>query len=247
MQILAIDQGNTRTKFGLFNDGELQRVWTANTRKAASVDELRAMLFHPFEFPHTVHVALCTVVPELLPTWQQLAAQTGCPLTILTSRSPTPLHNAYRTPETLGVDRLMAAVAAAARVGVPVIPIHAGTATVVDAIDADHHYLGGMISLGISKTAEALATAASILWPAEWQEPEHAIGRSSAEALSNGLFYQSVGGLKAMVQAIRNELGAAAPLALTGGWARALSPHLDHVALVDEYLVLHGIAITVGE
>ena len=49
-----------------------------------------------------------------------------------------------------------------------------------------------------------------------------------------------------MVDAIRTELGTPAPLALTGGWAGALRPHLDNVALVDEYLVLHGIAIVMG-
>ena len=248
VSLLAIDQGNTRTKLGLFCDRELQRVWTAATNKTASPDELRAMVFHVPEVPTVISLALCTVVPELLPAWQQMATASTCPLLTLTGLSPTPLRNAYETPETLGADRLMAAVAAAECIGVPVIPVLAGTATVVDAVSWERHYLGGLIGIGIGTAAEALAEAASILWPAEWREPAHAIGRSSDEALSNGLFYQSIGGVVAMVQAIRAELAApAAPLVLTGGWAQRLSPHLEHVALVDDHLVLRGIAITAGE
>ncbi len=246
MYLLAIDQGNTRTKFGLFSHGALQRVWTANTDKTATPAVLRAHAFPAIDLPRGIHVGLCTVVLELLPAWEQLAAERGYPLTILTGLSPTPLQNAYLTPATLGGDRLMAAVAAAARVGTPVISLHAGTATVVDAVSPDGAYLGGIISLGIGTAATALTAATSALQLATWRAPVHAIGRSSTEALSNGLFYQSVGGVRAMVDAVRAELGAPAPLALTGGWAGALHPHLDNVALLDEYLVLHGIAICLG-
>ena len=86
--------------------------------------------FPPPDLPHIVHIGLCSVVPELLPAWEQMAAKRGCPLTLLTGQSATPLRNAYQTPDTLGGDRLLAAVAAAQRVGTPVIPLHAGTTTV---------------------------------------------------------------------------------------------------------------------
>lgn len=247
MYLLAIDQGNTRTKFGLFLHGTLERSWIADTDKSATPEMLYAQAFPSPELPRVLHLGLCSVVPELLPAWERMAAACQCPLTILTGQSPTPLRNAYATPDTLGGDRLMAAVAAAARVGTPVIPLHAGTATVVDAVSADGAYLGGMISLGIGSTANALTVATSALPLAAWQEPEHAIGRSSREAVANGLFYHSVGGVRAMVDAVRAELGTSAPLALTGGWAHALRPYLDHVALLDEFLALHGIAITLAD
>lgn len=247
MQLLAIDQGNTRTKFGLFSNGELQRVWAVATNKTATVDELRTAAFHLPDVPSTVQLGLCSVVPELLSQWQRLAEECTCPLTSFTGLSPTPLTNAYETPETLGADRLLAAVAAALRVGVPVITLALGTASVVDAVSAEHAYLGGMIAPGIGSASDALAQAASALWPAQWHEPVRAIGRSSVEAMSNGLFFHSIGGLQKMVQAIRTELANHAPLVLTGGWAQRVAPHLDDVALVDEYLVLHGIALTIAQ
>ena len=47
-----------------------------------------------------------------------------------------------------------------------------------------------------------------------------------------------------MISATRAELGGKVPLVLTGGWAAQLAPYLDGVALVDDYLVLRGIALT---
>jgi type III pantothenate kinase len=245
--LLAIDQGNTRTKCGLFRAGELARVWAIATEKDATPDALSRAIFHAIDEPEPVALGLCTVVPDLLPVWGQMAQEQGLPLTVLTGQSPTPLINRYETPETLGADRLLAAVAAAARVGAPVISVHLGTATVVDAVSADRAYLGGMIAPGIGVLTQALSQAASALYPAEWREPEQPIGRSTDESLSNGLFYQSIGGVRAMVNAVRDSLGVHAPLALTGGWAQRIAPYLDDVALVDEYLVLHGIAVTLAD
>ncbi|MHB9129462.1 MAG: type III pantothenate kinase [Armatimonadota bacterium] len=243
--LLAIDQGNTRAKFGLFDDaGTLLRAWAAATEKEATALELRSSVFHAPDVPADVPIGLCSVVPELVPSWQQMAHDLGCPFTVITGQTPTPLTNAYETPETLGPDRLMSAVAAADAVGAPVIPISLGTATVVDAVSAQRAYLGGMIAPGIGLAAQALSNAASALWPAEWHQPEQAIGKSSEEAMTAGLFYLTVGGIQAMVRAVRHELDTDAPLALTGWWAQRVAPYLDHVKLVDEYLVLRGIALT---
>ncbi|MHB9026685.1 MAG: type III pantothenate kinase [Armatimonadota bacterium] len=246
-QLIAIDQGNSRTKCGLFRNGEIERVWAVATEKDAAPDALARAIFHAVEAPETFALGLCTVVPELLPAWRQLARERSQSLTILTGQSPTPLRNRYETPETLGADRLLAAVAAAARAGAPVIPVHLGTATVVDAVSADHAYLGGMIAPGIGVLTQTLSQAASALHPVEWRAPERAIGGSTEESLGNGLFYHGIGGIRAMISAVRDSLGIATPLALTGGWAQRIAPLLDNVALVDEYLVLQGIALTLAD
>ena len=247
MQLLAIDQGNTRTKFALFRDGAPRQTWTCATAKMATAAELASAAFHVESVPAGIRVGLSTVVPELRAAWEQAAALNGHPLTVLTGTSPTPLTNAYATPETLGPDRLLAAVAAAHAAGTPVISISLGTATVVDAVDAEGRYLGGMIAAGIGLASDLLAGAASALYPVAWHEPHEAIGHTSEESLSNGWFYQSVGGLRAMVHATREALAANAPLVLTGGWAERLAPYLDDVALIDELLVLHGIARVLQE
>lgn len=247
MPLLTIDQGNSRTKCGLFAGGKLRHTWYAPTDKHADAADLAQLAFAEPSVPRSVRIGLCSVTPELLPRWQRMADDRGCELIVLTGLSPTPLRNAYQTPETLGPDRLLAAVAAAACAGMPVIPLSLGTATVVDAVSSDGAYLGGMIAPGIGMAAAALSASASALWPVEWRAPATAIGSSSDAAMTSGLFYQSVGGVRAMLQAVRAELAADAPAVLTGGWASCLAPYLDNVACVDASLVLRGIAICLGE
>ena len=237
--LLAIDQGNQRTKCALFDGEALWESWSAPTVKDADAAQLAALL--PAE-RNGLRIGLSTVVPALLPAWSELAAMAALPLTVITGATPTPLRNAYATPETLGPDRLMAAVAAAQRLGTPVIPISLGTATVVDAVAADGVYLGGMIAPGIAIGMDGLARAASALPSAPFAVPEAAIGHTTAQSLASGLFHATLGGLRAMIAATRAELGAAAPLALTGGWAETLAPHLDGVALCAPLLVPRGIA-----
>jgi type III pantothenate kinase len=241
--LLAIDQGNQRTKFGLFDGDTLLMNGVQPTDKQADAAALAAMLL---ESGPGLRLGLSTVVPELLPAWRAMAQAHNLSLTILTGISPTPLCNMYATPETLGADRLLAAVAAAHLVGTPVIPISLGTATVVDAVSADGAYLGGMIAPGVGIAIDGLARATSALPNAVWRVPASPIGRDSREAVANGLFFQTIGGLQAMIAATRAALGMPALLALTGGWADAMAPHLDGVALCDPYLVLRGIARVLG-
>lgn len=247
MQLLAIDQGNTRTKLGLFAGDTLRQTAAFSTQKAASAVDLEQAVFTRSGIPQDVHIGLCTVAPETVPTWEALAARIGCRLTVLTGTSPTPLTNVYTTPRTLGPDRLLAAVAAANAAGAPVISISLGTAMVVDAVSADREYLGGMIAPGIGLAERALVRGTSALRAVTWKRPAQAIGRSTEESLVNGWFYHSIGSLREMIAATRKALSANAPLVLTGGWAKQIAPHLDGVALVDQYLVLRGIALTLGE
>ncbi len=74
-----------------------------------------------------------------------------------TSQTPVPIHNAYHTPETLGRDRLAAAVGAAALYpGRNVLIVDFGTAVTIDLVTADNTFRGGCISPGVNTRFRAL-------------------------------------------------------------------------------------------
>lgn len=244
MTLLAIDQGNTRTKIGLVAQGKIQQHWIIPTEKDQQDRSSLTTLFTALQIPTHLPLAICSVVPETIARWQLAAAQWGVSCTSITGSTATPLDNRYATPLTLGPDRLMAAVAAAHLVAPPLIVMSLGTATVVDAVSIDNAYLGGMIAPGIEILMNALVDATSALPAIVWRQPELAIGRNTEESMTNGWFYATTGGLQAMVSAISASLHADLPLVLTGGWATTVAQHLPQVALVDEYLVLKGIALT---
>ncbi|MEI7833939.1 MAG: type III pantothenate kinase, partial [bacterium] len=133
MELLAIDQGNTTTKFGYFRAGRLQHNWSVATDRGATA-EMLGQILQEEGIVAPLALGLSTVTLELLPAWRRMAQDSGYSLTVVNGNTPAPLQNQYGTPETLGADRFMAAVAAADLVGTPVIVISLGTAIVVDAV-----------------------------------------------------------------------------------------------------------------
>ena len=79
---LAIDVGNTLTRFGLFEGNELASTWCATTRPVITVDEAHAMLrefFHIRGFssgPREISIEraiVSSVVPSITDAWVQAA------------------------------------------------------------------------------------------------------------------------------------------------------------------------------
>jgi len=98
---IVIDSGNSVTKVGVFLDsGEIQVSEFTNTVQAIDkVNELGPM-----------HVILSSV-SSAIGDFEELVHSEGSFLT-LNSETPVPIQNNYTTPETLGMDRLAAAVGA---------------------------------------------------------------------------------------------------------------------------------------
>ena len=72
-------------------------------------------------------------------------------------KTPTPLKIAYRTPETLGADRLAAAVAAWGRFpDQDIWVVDCGTALTIDFVSKEGVYEGGVISAGLAMRLSAL-------------------------------------------------------------------------------------------
>jgi type III pantothenate kinase len=61
----------------------------------------------------------------------------------------------YSPASDVGADRIVNSVGAIARYGAPCIIVDFGTATTFDAVTADREYIGGVITPGITISAEA--------------------------------------------------------------------------------------------
>lgn len=147
---LVIDIGNTRTKFSVFNKGEVLITVPVNEFLPEHVDLLQK------EHPALQKVILSSVKdysPDL-----KTALQNKFEYFIeLNENTPLPIENCYKTPETLGKDRIAAAVG-----GFDLFPetnlliIDAGTAITYDILNEKHQFLGGNISPGIEMRYKAL-------------------------------------------------------------------------------------------
>src|SRR2546425_1079666 len=74
--------------------------------------------------------------------------------------------------------------------------------------------------------------------------PERVISQTTVAALQSGLVYGFAGQVDAIVDRIRDELGASdAPVIATGGLAELIVPHSRTITAVDQELTLHGLRL----
>lgn len=155
------------------------------------------------------------------------------------------LHNAYASPETLGVDRWAAAIGAWGLVARSCLIVSAGTATTIDVVqatpDGSHAiYRGGLILPGINLMLHALHTGTARLPQATGVYralPD--IADNTHDAMISGAIEATSGAIERMGRA----LPADAPWLLTGGGASFIASALgSRLTSVDD-LVLEGLAL----
>ena len=247
--LLAIDVGNTQTHLGMFRDDELVEHWRFATARFATADELATVLaslldLRELRLRDVSATIVSSVVPTLAREYEQLIERyvhgrgalvgpwlkTGMPIRI-------------DTPQELGADRLVNAVAAYDRVGGACIAVDFGTAINYDVVSSAGEYLGGVISPGIEISLEALAARAARLPRVDIEQPKRAIGRGTQEAIQAGVVYGYAGQVDGILGRVREELGQEATAVATGGFAQAIVPFCDEVDEVDDLLTLTGLKL----
>ncbi len=230
---LVIDIGNTRMKAGVFRNGEL--VYREAREKWETGDFLALATNH-----NARNVILSTVAGVVEAPLRE-ALEGRFFFLELNAATPLPIKNLYRTPETLGKDRLAAVVGAFALFpGQACLAVDAGTCITYDLLSADGAYLGGNISPGIKMRLKAMHVFTARLPLAEPGPMEDWAGRSTEEALRNG------GQLGALLEAegylryCRSRFGSVRGI-FTGGDADFFAKNLKSKIFVNHNLVLIGL------
>jgi type III pantothenate kinase len=163
-----------------------------------------------------------------------------------------PLKVDLPEPGKAGIDRLLNAVAANClrEKNRPVLIVDSGTATTVDAVNAEGHFLGGAILPGFELSARALHqyTALLPLIPLDdlsSAAPPTAVGNNTRAAMRSGLYWGQVGAVKELLDQSARMLSFEDPLILaTGGGGEILAPRIPG-AIWMPHLSLQGLALVV--
>jgi type III pantothenate kinase len=160
--LLAIDVGNTNSKFAVFDGDRLVSQFRLRTEAKRTADEYAAwltQLMHLQGFdPQSIKGAiLASVVPQVNPNIRRLCeiyfetrllivGEPDCELGIkvLIDR-----------PQDAGPDRLVGIIAGYKKYGGPLITIDFGSATTFDLADKDGNFVGGVLSPGVELTIES--------------------------------------------------------------------------------------------
>ena len=157
----------------------------------------------------------------------------------------TGLNIRYDDPGAVGADRIVNAVATGRHYGFPAVIVDIGTATTVEAVDADNNYLGGAILTGLNVALEALVARTAKLPSVDLEEaPPRAIATNTPDSIRSGFLYGYAGALDTLVRRCREEMNAGnVRVIATGGPAGAVVPYCEEIQHFDPDLTLKGLRI----
>jgi type III pantothenate kinase len=155
--------------------------------------------------------------------------------------TPIPIKNRYGTPDTLGRDRLAAAIGAAAHFpGEDVLSIDTGTAIKFDFVNKNGEYLGGSIAPGLWLRFKALHTFTDKLPLIAYSEQHPLIGDSTQSSILSGVMNGAIAEVNGLIEHYQ-ELYPGLKIVLTGGESIYFEKSIKSNIFADSKLVIKGL------
>ena len=244
MQLL-IDAGNTRIKWALTDIDHVVGEWytmgsvvhadLGKLKQAWSTKKIKRVLISNVA-GNSVASQLRKILAELNVPESALAwfrAQAEC----------AGVRNAYAQPTQLGSDRFASLIGARHRyVGQRLLVVTCGTATTIDALEADGTFVGGMILPGLATMATSLAVNAALLPSVDKADRARVFADNTHDAIISGCLSAQAG---AIMYAYEQRTDPLARCVLSGGAAQYLGPYLPMPFDAVDNLVLLGLDASV--
>jgi len=229
---LAIDIGNTRVKYSVFNKDEAMRSRAVDVLPEKEI----VRLFKEYPITHSILSSVSSVEDGL----KEFLAKNSR-LVILDNETPLPIRNLYKTPHTLGKDRIAAVAGAYALYpNEHVLVLDIGTAITYEFLNKDAEYLGGGISPGIRLRLKALNSYTTHLPLIEPEPVNYLIGRSTKESILSGV----INGVRLELDGVISEYSAlysGLRVLMTGGDSAFFETTLKSKIFAIPNLVLIGL------
>jgi len=240
--LLAIDVGNTDTKFGL-SDGKTWTVWRRSTDDMVDVERWLDAMFAGAKLSLDVDRAGCaSVVPRVdnlvAGAVRNLFKQD---LFFLRPEVDLGIKVRYNPPETLGADRLANCLGAVKQFSAPIIIVDFGSATTFDVV-RDHTFIGGAIMPGVKLQLAQLARSTAKLQVVKLLMPKEAIGTSTEEAIQSGIVLGHIGAVEGIIARMQAECANCATVVATGGLSHLFMGATESISHFVPNLTLDGIA-----
>jgi type III pantothenate kinase len=237
MAQLVIDIGNSRTKVAIFNDLQLVRV---DIVEDLDVGDLTSYL----DSGQITKSIISSVKEEIAGFEEILRKRTN--YIRFSARLNNGIDNQYKTPDTLGLDRLAAVIGAKALFFEKnCLVIDAGTCITYDAIDKNGVYIGGSISPGLNMRLKAMHEFTGRLPLVELTDYDAGQGYDTKTSMLSGVLNGAFNEVKGFIEAYRLQY-ADLQIILCGGDANFFDTRLKssifaHTFKTEPDLVLIGL------
>ena len=231
---LVIDIGNTRTKLALFNQHDLM---FSVPVEQLTVNHLSMLKYEHVQLNQAILSSVKAVDPELI----GFLSTNFDRFIELDHHTSLPIENHYQTPETLGKDRIAAAVGANDLFpNQNILVIDAGTAITYDLISEKNEFLGGNISPGLQMRFKALNQFTGKLPLVDYSDEFQLIGTNTEQAIragvENGILYEIEGTIESFNRNYEN-----LQIVMTGGDSIFFDKKLNYSIFVHFNLTLIGL------
>ena len=228
---LIIDIGNTAVKTALFEDKQMI--------SSAVLNDCTLQSILVFVEGQTISDAIVSSVKAIDTDLEQIIQHFDAHF--LSENTLLPITIDYKTPNTLGKDRI------AAVVGVSflfpkqdVLVLDAGTCLTVDFINKDKVYKGGRISPGIRMRYTALNQFTSNLPLCEFSESSMIIGDDTDSSIISGVQQGILAEVRGIINVYKME-NKDTIIAVTGGDCFFFEKELKSSIFANPFLVMEGL------
>ena len=230
---LIVDIGNTRTKVAVVDGGEVVRNYLFGSAAELDVEAIVAA------FP-AIRRAIVASTGEGEAEMAERLERAGISTLRLDYKTPLPIGNEYLTPQTLGVDRIAAAVGAVVseRCSSCMI-VDFGTAITIDVVE-DGIFKGGNISPGATTRMRALHDYTSRLPMCEPTDERLSYGRTTREAIEQGVMQGIVNEIEGYISAFLSK-NVKLSIIFTGGDAKFFAKRIKNTIFAKCDLVICGL------
>ena len=241
---LLVDIGNTFVKWGRYKTNSTAGAQASCIDSGhALLEEIPALAAQLRKHPAPAQIVISNVAGtrvratmlRLLEIW----ADAPAPYWVIPRDQQCGVTNGYRNPAQLGSDRWAALIGARAlHPARAVLAVCCGTATTIDLLTAQGRFAGGCIMPGVGTMLRSLHEKTAALPDADGVYVEYPI--QTVDAIVSGCQHAQAGAVERVYDLYRREHSDLLCL-VSGGAAKALTPHLAIVFRYHDNLVLEGL------
>jgi type III pantothenate kinase len=231
---LIIDIGNTRVKLAVYEENSYIDKYIVLKK-----DFFKSIKNILTEYPKIKKGIISSV--NLFSKEEETKLKKLLNLTIVSASMSLPFKNLYKTPKTLGLDRIALIAAAANQYKKEnVLVIDAGTCITYDFLNSKNEYLGGSISLGLTIRYEALHNLTAKLPLLKPDDSDYFIGNSTESSIHSGVINGLVNEIDGVIQQYQSAYKDLT-IILTGGDTNFLSKRLKSSIFANSNFLLEGL------
>ena len=232
--ILAIDVGNTRIKAAVFENDNIENKFVFEN------DLFRKKIENILnDYPGITHLVVASV--GNISEDDLRCFENRVKIHQITNRDLFPFQNRYKTPLTLGIDRMVLASGAVMQFpGQNRLVIDAGTCVTYDFVDENDNYQGGAIAPGLRLRYESLHQFTAKLPLLQFEDPDYLIGKSTNESIHSGVVNGFVYEIDGFIEEYLNQYSDIR-IILTGGDTEFLAKRLKNTIFANSNFLLESL------